>query len=389
METPNFRLGEVVPATAQTTVQVGMRVRRPGVRMVTLLAIASAATTVAEVNGTTERPLRSFPDDAMVELGFDPAQKVDLDGGTVLSVGLADIERQPNELTVGVVMMLVRRPLDVVAEALVSDASFRVNTDILDYRAIGDGTESREEIKAIFRGVGYTEQESAEAAKLLRVKPGSQFNLSNGEITEFRSIDAAEGAERELVSATMADVLRQRFLAYLGGGLDSVEPYARGGRKRASPRRELTVAFSALELLERHFPTFYTSLLRFPERLPGDTISRFYWIKRRFGGRPTFVLVHRLEQHRDEYTIAVELQFFVGHSYNSMLSLIACVPKGESTLVLSINRFFTDQVTGVGSGLKKKIGRRQVVAAVAEHFEELRGELERRGENEQSPLKSP
>ena len=358
-------------------------------RRVALLAIVCAATAVAEAESVPERSVRSFVDHAMVELGFDPAQKIDLEQGTILSVGLADVERQPNELTAATVMMLVRRPLDVVAEALVNDASFRVNADILDYRTIGDGTESREEIEAIFRGVGYTQQESAEAAKLLRVKPGSQFNLSNREITEFRSIDAAEGGERELVSAIMADVLRQRFLAYLGGGLEAVEPYARGGRKRASPRRELTVAFSALELLERHFPTFYTSLLRFPERLPGDIISRFYWVKRRSDGRPAFVLMHRLEQHQDDYVIAVELQFFVGHSYNSMLTLIACVPTEEGTLVLSINRYFTDRVTGVGSGLKKKIGRRKVVAAVAEHFEELRGELERRHKNEQSPLKNP
>ena len=95
------------------------------------------------------------------------------------------------------------------------------------------------------------------------------------------------------------------------------------------------------------------------------------------------MLVHRLEQQREDYVIAAELQFYVGHSYNSMLNLIACVPTEEGTLVLSINRLFTDQVTGFGSGLKKKIGRRQVVEAMAEHFEELREELEKPAENEQ------
>ncbi len=178
-------------------------------------------------------------------------------------------------------------------------------------------------------------------------------------------------------------MLRRRFLAYLGGGLESIEPYARGGGKSASPRRELTVAFSALELLERHFPTFYRTLLSFPEQLPGDTISRFYWIKRRSSGRPAFVLAHRLEQHQENYVIAAELHFYVGHSYNSMLTLIACVPTESGTLVLSINRLFTDQVTGFGSGLKKKIGRRQVGATFAEHFEELREELEKSAEGEQ------
>jgi len=350
-------------------------------RIASLLAIVCAATAVA-AESATRRPLGFFVDDVIVELGFDPAQKTGLQEGEILSVGLADIERQPNELTVGGVMMLVRRPLDVVAAAIVNDASFRVNTDILDYRTIGDGSQSREEIGAIFRDVGYTEEERAEVNKLLRVKAGSAFNLSSSEIAEFRSIDAAADAERELVSATLAAVLRRRLLAYLDGGLESVEPYARGGGKSASPRRELTVAVSALELLERHFPTFYTSLLRFPERVPAGTTHRFYWVKRRSGGRPAFVLAHRMEHHEADYTIAAELQFYHGHSYNSMLTLFACVPTDAGTLVLSINRLFTDQVTGAGAGLKKKIGRRQVVAAIAEHFEELREELEKPAEAE-------
>jgi hypothetical protein len=48
-----------------------------------------------------------------------------------------------------------------------------------------------------------------------------------------------------------------------------------------------------------------------------------------------------------------------------------------------VSRFFTDRVTGFGSGLKKNIGRRQVVEAMAEHFEELRRELEKSAEHEQ------
>jgi hypothetical protein len=342
-----------------------------------LLAIVFAATGVAEPESVTERRLRSFLDDAMRELGFDPAQRVDLQSGKILSLALADFEKQPNELTVGAVMMFVRRPLDVVADILVDDASFRVNTDVLDYRPIGDGSESRGEIDAIFSDIGFTKQENAEVDRLLRVEAGSEFNFSDGEIAAFRSLRGAEAPAGDLVSATLAGALRQRYLAYLEGCLESVEPYAREGRKRASPRQELTVTFSALELLEQHFPEFYTTLLSFPQRAPDDTLSRFYWIKKRTGDRPAFVLTHRMEQRHDDFAIGAELQFYVGHSYNSMLSLIACVPMESGTLVLSINRVFTDQVTGFGRGLKKKIGRKQLVGVVAQRFEELRAELER------------
>ena len=121
-----------------------------------------------------------------------------------------------------------------------------------------------------------------------------------------------------------------------------------------------------------------TSILIF--LVGGLTVSRFYWIKRRTSGRPAFVLAHRLEQHRSDYSVAAEVQFYVGHSFNSMLTLIACVPMETGTLVLSINRLFTDQVTGFGSGLKKKIGRGQVVEAMEQNFEELLVELEKPGQ---------
>ena len=340
------------------------------------LTAAIATLFVATVTQVQSATVGSFVDDAIAELGFDPVQKTALEAGDVISVGLADIERQPNELTVGAAMMLVRRPLAVVAAALVDDPTFRVNTDVLDFRRIGDGSESREQIDSVFQGVGYTQAESAEITKLLRFKGGDAFNLGKNEVANFRAIKAADDRARELASAAMADVLRQRFLAYVDGGLESVEPYARAGGKRASPRRELTVAFSALELLERHFPVFYNSLLRYPEQLPADTGSRFYWIKRKAGDRPAFVLIHRMEQRTSDYVVGGELQFYVGHSFNSALTLIACVPVEEGTLVLSILRLFTDQVTGFASGMKKNVGRGQVVEAMTAHLEEMREGLE-------------
>jgi len=351
--------------------------RIAGPRVRTLLAAGCVVATGSAAEAPSVRPMQSFVDDAMAELGFDPAQKSELLAGKVVSVGVADVERQPNELAIGAVMMLVPRPLEVVAEALVSDTTFRVDSDVVAYRLIGDGRESREKLVDAFTDVAFSDKERAEASMLARVRAGHDFNLSRDEIAAFRSLGDAESDARTSVSSTMADVLRGRFLAYLENGLEGVEPYARSGRKTASPRRELTVAFSSLELLERYFPEFRLTLLRYPDQLHDDTRSRFYWIKRQFGGRPTFVLAHRLEKSRDDFVIAAELHYYVEHSYNSMLALIACVPTADGTLVLSISRIFTDQVTGVGSGLKKKIGRQQIVKATAEHFAEMRAALQK------------
>jgi hypothetical protein len=330
--------------------------------------------TVATAAGATE----AFLDDAIDELGFESTHKTDLKAGKVISVGMPDLERQPNELMVGSAMMLVRRPLAAVSQALLGDDTFRVNSKILDFRAIGDGNASREETDEVFRSVGYGEAENAEAGELLKAEPGERFNMSQDEIDKFRALQAADGRVREKVSAALADMLQQRFMDYQQGGLAKVEPYARQGVKSASPQQELTTAFSSLKLLKKHFPTFYASLTRFPAQVSADTENRFYWIKRVADERPAFVLSHRMAERKDDYTAAMELQFYAQHSYNSMLALLICVPFEEGTLVLSGIRVFTDQVTGFASGMKKHVGRERLSEAMSEYFRQMRQTLEGR-----------
>ncbi len=339
--------------------------------------IVCTAATGVEVPGATG----AFVDDALSELGFDPAQKDDLEAGKIISVGLPNIERQANELAVGAAMMLVRRPLPAVTEALLDDRTFRINTDILDFRPLGDGSASREQVTAIFADVGYTEAESAEVTDLLRARPGSRFNFSSDEIERFRAVEESGDRARVQVSGIMADLLEQRFIAYLQGGLAAVEPYARSGRKQASPRDELETAFTSLKLLQQYFPAFFGSLSGFPAKLPADTVDRFYWTKRIASDRPSFVLSHRMQESKPDYTIAMELQFYAQRSYNSMLTLLACVPTEQGTLVITAVRVFTDQITGIGSSMKRGIGRKQVVESMNEYFDEVRQELERQPAN--------
>jgi hypothetical protein len=340
-------------------------------------AIICLAVACVEVAGASSE----FVDDAIVELGFESAQRVDLEAGAIISVGLPFAERQSNELMVGAAMMLVRRPLEVVTEALIGDEMFLFNTDILDFRALGSGSASRAEIEAGFRDIGYTEVENAEVSKLLNVERGNQFNLSEDEIAQFRSIQGAGDRAREQVSGVLTNVLRQRFQAYLEGGLSAVEPYARKKNRNASPRQELETAFSSLKLVKRHFPAFFTSLSRLPAQLPADTDSQFYWLKRVSEERPAYVLSHRMVERKNEHTVAMELQFYVQHSYNSMLTLVAGVPVEEGTLVLSAIRVFTDQVTGFGSSIKKDVGRKRVVKAMTDYFREMREALESQSAN--------
>ena len=99
-------------------------------------------------------------------------------------------------------------------------------------------------------------------------------------------------------------------------------------------------------------------------------------LKRMADDRPAFVLAHRMVERRPDYTAAMDLQYYAQHSYNSMLTLVACVPFGESTLVVSGVRLFTDRVTGFASGTRKNIGRKHVAVATNEYFQDLRQVLE-------------
>ena len=344
---------------------------RSAARLLVKLVFCSglAATTAAD---TTD----AFVGDAISELGFEAAQKVDLESGKIISVGLPDIELQPTELAVGAAMMLVRRPLAAVSDMLMREDTFRINQKILDFGVIGDGSVNREELDRIFDKIGYSKAESSEAVLLLKAKPGTQFNLSQQEIDKFSSLRSVDGLTYNMVSSALADMLQKRFLDYTGGGLAAVEPYVRKGGKRASPRQELTTAISSLKLVQKHFPTFYASLSGFPTQLPADTESRFYWMKRLADDRPAFVLAHRMVESRADYSAAIDLQYYAQHSYNSMLTLVACIPYGEGTLVVSGVRLFTDRVTGFASGTRKKIGRKHVAVATTEYFQDLRQVLE-------------
>lgn len=312
-----------------------------------------------------------FIDDAINELGFDTAQRAELESGKIISVGLPDLELQPTELAVGAVMMLVRRPLATVSDVFLREETFRVNAKILDFGEIGDRNAGREGLDAVFSRIGYTAAESEEAGKLLKVKPGKQFNFSQEEIDRFRSIQSTDRQVLVESSGVVAGLMQNRYLDYFAGGLPAVEPYARTSGSYASPQTELSTAFSASKLVQKYFPTFFTSLSEFPAQLPENTESRFYWIKRLADDRPAFALSHRLVERTANHTVVMDLQYYVQHSYNSMFTLIACVPVGENTLVLSGVRLFTDRVTGFASGTRKKIGRKHVAEATSEYFQRL------------------
>jgi len=312
----------------------------------------------------------------MAHLNFNKADRQALLDGQILSTGMPEMEQLREELAVAAVMLVVRAPMEKVVAAYLDGNSFRQNSDILEYKMIGSTEKSSPSIEEDFKTVGFTREESSEVKRIIDFNGGSTFNLSEDEIKQLRAVDSNDSNVGYKVSAIFRNILKERYQAYFFQGLEAVGPYARGGVKRSFPRRELTVAVGSIKLLENHFPEFYQSLLKYPVEDDKSVKNEFYWFKIKMDNRPMFHLSHYMATIRKHYAIMAELQFYVGHSYNSQLTVIGCVPYEAGTVVFCANRTFTDQVAGFGSSLKRNVGRRRIEDAISEHFVKLRRILE-------------
>jgi hypothetical protein len=208
-----------------------------------------------------------------------------------------------------------------------------------------------------------------EARLFAKAARGDKLNLSTSEIDRFKAarptLDAANAALRA--------VLRDRYAAYLKNGLKGIAPYARA-RNDASPADEIAQALRETipvapgkELIE--------SLLSYPADRPANVRDRFYWNKQTVEDRPTFLVVHRAESRGDDLVLVTEAQFYVGHSYNSNFMAAGGLAVNGGSLVFYVNRTFTDQVAGFGSGTKHAFGRRQMLGEISSNLSHIREAL--------------
>jgi hypothetical protein len=156
--------------------------------------------------------------------------------------------------------------------------------------------------------------------------------------------------------------------------LAGIDPYSRG-KAASKPGEELVGALKESGFLAEHFPEMHAALLRYPSQTPRDVVDRFYWINQKVENRPTFILQHRMSVAQAEGALMVAQQFYVGHSYNSMQVVAGCIPMEKGTMVFYSNRTFTDQVAGIGRGVRHTIGRSQMRGELIKSFEEIRAQL--------------
>jgi hypothetical protein len=292
-------------------------------------------------------------------LGFADAEVHRIESGDVISKSLS--EGSDKELA-GVVAVFVNKPIAELTDAVLRGKMLETDKDIRAFR-VWKSTDSPDDA---FADAGLAPDETSEARTFTRASPGDKLNLSSSEIAQFKNVRPTPDA----VNVALRAMLKARYIAYLRGGLQGITPYTRG-RGESAPATELAQAIrETMPATPRK--DFLQALLEYPADQPASVQHRFYWYKQIVEDRPTFILAHVAERQSDTSAILTEEQFYVGHSYNSNFIAAGGLAVQGGTLIFYVNRTFTDQVAGFGSGLKHNIGRGQMLSDVTDKLKHLR-----------------
>ena len=308
--------------------------------------------------------------------GFDDRQRSDLLAGKIVTKDFDEgSDKEMSILVASRVSLSLPEVVEAWRELLVLD----FDEDLIAIGGIG----TDQDVSEALAEVEFTAEDGDEIRGLLGVEPGSDFNLSKGEIARFATLAkqfSSRGCERDAacrsaVNETYRSVLAERLAAYQKGGLGAITTYARSRGKVADAGEELHLAAEKLPLARRRVPEVYRAWLEYPRSQPEGSQHLFLWLKRVVEGRPTFILSHRAIYETDDAIFSVERHFYVGQFYNSLQMSSFIAAQGSETIGILLNRTSTDKVAGFGTSAKKKIGRSKVRKALVGTFERLLADL--------------
>ena len=330
------------------------------------LVTCAAALTVPAIGYAQTTDVSERIREVGMDLGFQEAEVDRLTKGEIVSRDLKEDSKKELALAVA---MVVKAPFGEVSDWIQKGAIDRVDKTILSHGALPDGTVSAESFASLKLAPG-------ELDRLLMVEPGSDFNLSQPEIEKLGGIATANESapiakQQEAIAQAYREILAQRVNAYRKSGLGGIAPYTRGGDE-AHPGNELTLAIEEMKFVEKRAATFYRAFKNFPVEASPSAVNLFTWQVQSIQDRPTVVLVHRMIEEHEDFTVAGRREYFVGQSFNAQQLIAGAFPFGEDTLIFYTNRTFTDQVAGFGSGTKHTVGRKMMLGEVEKLFEEIR-----------------
>ena len=327
--------------------------------------IVLALLALCQSRASAQTPAVQTPAELAKALGFTAAEIAQIEAGEIVNKDLS--EGSDKELA-GVVAVFFKKPVGELADIALQGKMLESDKDIQAFR----GWKPDESADEVFAAVALDATESDEAEIFSRASAGSKLNLSAAEIEQFRKVKS----DPTPVSAQLRSMLKARYSTYRQSGLSGIAPYARGGSKRAMPGQELVLAIKETMTAAKR-QDYFQALLSYPANPLPDVEHRFYWFKQKVEGRPTFILAHRAIRLSANAALMTEEQYYVGHSFNSNFIAGGGLQVQGGTLVFYVNRTFTDQVAGFGSGLKHSIGRGRMLSEVAANLQRIREQLQK------------
>jgi hypothetical protein len=307
-----------------------------------------------------------FTGELMRYLNLDPTKHLpELEKGTVVHNGVSSQERLADEVVAAGAMLLVRgKEASAVVDAFLHSDTFLVVHQVKRYQALrpdtGDGSAF----------LDLPLPDSTRIADRLKT-PRRYLNLSVAEGDRLARLDPGAPDLAGRVRAVLAEIVGARLRAYAARGVAGVEPYVRENGRVVDPRVELRSAIDSLSFVSDAFPGFLEQLTaRGPER-------RYYWMERSVERENVLVLSAELRNRGAASALGADIHFYASSQYNSMLTLIGVIPYADASLVFAVNHTFTDQVTGMGSSLRRSIARNLVASELARQLEETRKRLSR------------
>lgn len=197
------------------------------------------------------------------------------------------------------------------------------------------------------------EQGDFEAAR--KCKPGDcDLKLAKSAMARLSAeIQWSAPDARQKTAAVMRQMLLEFLQAYQKGGTAAMATYADKDKQLETPAEFKKVLAASPYLLE-HAPAFHRYVEDFPSgRLEGAS-DFFYWIKDKFGPKPT-VSLHHVTIWRNPGAGVPALisskQIYASHYFQAGLELMALVNAKDGHTLLDLYRARIDPPTGMLSGV--------------------------------------
>jgi hypothetical protein len=312
------------------------------------------------------------------EFHFSEKEVHKLESGEILT-RLASGYQQSNRKRAIDGMVLIRKPLGELAAQSKGETTLVPGESILDsHEVFSEGD---------FAGVRFGPDEAGEARAWLNARYGDDLNLGRADLAIIERVKSGRGGrtDTELASEAVREVLLHRYRQYLRGGLEAIEPYARGADEFVSVGEELRASNATLQPIEKHFPRYYAALVEFPVGA-GCCEHRFMWLKTMIRSRPTFTLVHRIVLVADEAVLLTERRFYISHSLNSLQLTLGWLPwrDGDDTTCLGIaTSANTGYRTGFVGRVRRAFGGNEGAEMVGGVLSAIRDDLEAAGTYEE------